>query len=289
LGACVELALQHAVDQDLLSHQSTSRVRRTVRRFASFAEEASRTPGLDEVTPGDADAFIRARTSTGQVPTTATMHHRRSSLRLLFRMARLLGLAESDPTLDIHLPPRSALSCRPLTNDEVALCRSWAVHTLRDTRQPAAWALAETGARTSELPHVRVSDVDLDSGSVRVHGSPRLEPRSGRMSEWGSKQIARRMVELKGDPGAPLVYSGAGGEAGQASACIAISDTLRRAGLGRERDVRPLSVAAWVGATMLAHGGSIDQVARALGMRSLDRAARLVGWDWRADPDEASA
>jgi hypothetical protein len=92
LGACVELALQHAVNQDLLSHQSASRVGRTLRRFASFAERASRVAGLDEVTAKNADAFIRARTSICQVPTTATMHHRRSSLRLLFRMARILGL-----------------------------------------------------------------------------------------------------------------------------------------------------------------------------------------------------
>jgi integrase len=283
LGACVELALQHAVDQNLLSDQSASRVRRTVLRFASFAKRANGTPGLDEVTPGDAGAFIRARASNGQMPSTAMMHHRRSSLRLLFRMARLLGWAEGDPTVDIHLPPRSSLPCRPLTDHEVAVCRSWAVSTLRDTRQPAAWALAETGARTSELPHVRIADVDLDSRSLKVHGSPRLESRWGQLSEWGAKQIARRIAELKGDPAAPLVYAGGGGEAGQASSCIAISETLRRAGLSKEPDVRPLSVAAWVGATILARGGSIDQVARALGMRSLDRAARLIGWDWRSD------
>jgi integrase len=202
------------------------------------------------------------------------------------RRTRILGLAESDPTLDVDLPPRSSLPCRPLTDDEVALCRSWAVHTLRDTRQPAAWALAETGARTSEIPHLRVSDVDLDSGSVCVHGSSRLEPRSGRLSEWGARQIALRIAELKlkGDPASPLVYTGEGGEAAQASSCVAISETLRRAGLGKEPDVRPLSVAAWVGFKILARGGAIDQVARALGMRSLDRAARMVGWDWRTDP-----
>jgi site-specific recombinase XerD len=282
----VELALQHALSQSLLADQSARRVRRTLLRFASFAEQACRAYGLRDIRQEDVEAYVRSRLGTGQEPTTATMHHRRSSLRLLFRMARLVGWAESDPTLDIALPPRSSLPGRPLTDDEVALCRSWSLHTLKDTRQPAAWALAETGARTSELPHLWVSDVDLDSGIVRVHGSPRLEPRSGRLSEWGAKQIARRIGELKGDPDTPLVYAGGGGEAAQASSCIAISETLRRAGLDKEHDVRPLSVAAWVGATILARGGSIDLVARALGMRSLDRAARLVGWDWRADTGE---
>jgi integrase len=279
----VELALRHALSQGFLTPQSASRLRRALLRFASFAEQASHPRELGAVTRDDAEAYIRAPTSAGQAPCIPTMHHRRSSLRLLFRMARVLGWADSDPTLDIGLPPRSSFPCRPLTDDEVALCRSWSLHTFRDTRQPAAWALAETGARTSEIPHVRVSDVDLDSERVWIHGSSRLEPRFGRLSVWGANQIARRVDQLRADPAAPLVYRGSGGEAAQASSCIAIFETLRRAGLGKERDVRPLSVTAWAGATLLAAGGSIDQVARTLGMRSLDRAARLIEWDWRAD------
>ena len=57
-------------------------------------------------------------------------------------------------------------------------------------------------------------------------------------------------------------------------------ETLRRAGLAGEPDVRPVSVAAWAGAQILEETGQIEAVARALGMRSLDRAARLIGWDW---------
>jgi integrase/recombinase XerC len=284
LGAYAELALHHTESQNLLGHQSAARIRRTLLRFASFTERAGGAHELRDITREDAQAFIQTATGTGQQPTTATMHHRRSSLRVLFRISRLLGWVGGDPTLDIELPPRSSLPCRPLTDDEIALCRSWSLQTLHGTRQPAAWALAETGARTSEIPHLLVSDVDHESGLVWVHGSSRLDPRSGQLSGWGAQQIARRVAELRGEPCARLVYGGAGGEAGQASSCIAISETLRRAGLGRERDVQPLSVAAWVGATILARGGSIDQVARALGMRSLDRAARLAGWDWRADP-----
>jgi integrase len=283
LSALAEQALECALSQRLLIPKSADRVGGTLLRLSSFVQRGGGVTLLSQVTPAAAEAFIRARSSAGDKPSAATMHHRRSSVRLLFRMARLMGVEVGDPTLDVDLPPRSSLPCRPLTDAEVALCRSWSLHTLADTRQPAAWALAETGARTSEIPHLRISDMDLDSRVVWVHGSPRLEARSGRMSEWGAKQIARRVADLKGDPDAPLVYAGAGGQAAQASSCIAISETLRRAGLSREPDVRPLSVAAWVGATVLARGGSIDNVARALGMRSLDRAARLIGWDWRSD------
>src|SRR4051794_30441362 len=56
------------------------------------------------------------------------MHVRRSAVRLLFRTGRQLGLCTSDPTVDIVLPPRSSLRARPLTDDEVGLCRSASVH-----------------------------------------------------------------------------------------------------------------------------------------------------------------
>jgi integrase/recombinase XerC len=66
------------------------------------------------------------------------------------------------------------------------------------------------------------------------------------------------------------------------SACVAIEDVLTRAGLAREADVRPASVAGWAGNQILDETGHIDEVARRLGMRSLDRAARFIGFDWNA-------
>ena len=55
-------------------------------------------------------------------------------------------------------------------------------------------------------------------------------------------------------------------------------------GLAGEPDVRPMSVAAWAGSRVFRERGRIDAVAHALGMRSLDRAAALIGWDWQAHP-----
>ena len=62
---------------------------------------------------------------------------------------------------------------------------------------------------------------------------------------------------------------------------MAIADVLARAGLAAEPDVRPLSVVAWAGRQILDETGRIDDVARRLGMRSLDRAAQLIGFDWQ--------
>ncbi len=79
---------------------------------------------------------------------------------------RQLGVHDGDPTIDLVLPPRSFLAVRPLTDDEIVVCRSFSLQTLTATRQPAAWALAEATARTSEIPHILVSDLDFTTSGL---------------------------------------------------------------------------------------------------------------------------
>jgi integrase/recombinase XerC len=237
---------------------------------------------LDEVTPEVARAFVEAPLEDG-LPSVATMHLRRCVARFVFRLARDLRLMDGDPCVDLVLPPRSGLRARPLSDEEVALCRSYALTSLTNTRTPAAWALAEATARTAEIPHVRVRDIDIDSRRVWLHGSRRTVERWSALNDWSAFQLERRVAAL-GHRNAPLVYGADGSaESAQASSCIAIADTLARGGLGGEPDVRPVSVAAWAGRTLLEETGRIDEVARLLGVRSLDRAAAIVGWDWSTD------
>jgi hypothetical protein len=63
---------------------------------------------------------------------------------------------------------------------------------------------------------------------------------------------------------------------------MAVIRTLKAAGLHDEPDVRTRSVTGWAGARALRDGATIDEVARMLGMQSLDRTAELIGFDWRA-------
>ena len=191
------------------------------------------------------------------------------------------------PTLDLVLPARSSLHTRPLTDDEVTLCRSFSVSSLTETRRPAAWALAEATARTSEIPHIRIMDFDLDERRAWLWGSLKAEPRWGRLTEWGCKQLARQVERLneKG-PDALLVYDGARDDkVAQISSCIAITDVLRMIGLAKEPDIRPHSVVAWAGRRVLCETSHIEAVAKALGARSLDRAASLINWEWREEAE----
>jgi integrase/recombinase XerC len=269
---------------EAVSDVSARRMVEIIERFLRYAHGRG-IRLLEDVSPGDVQGFLSAPIggpSGLAPPSVATSHLRRSAVRLLFRVLRRLEVVDHDPTLDLVLPPRSSLHARPLTDDEIALCRSYSLRTLTETRCPAAWALAEASARTSEIPRITFADLELDTSRVWIPGSAKTEPRFGRLTAWGVTQLHRRreLVDAPCDSW-PVIYAGSEPtNSGQASACAAISHTLTRSGLSKERDVRPISVAAWAGARVLHDTGRIEDAARALGLRSLDRTARILGWDW---------
>jgi integrase/recombinase XerC len=270
-----------------LSTESLERLGDLMLRFSRFAVRGARCRFAKDVTAEITQGFIHARSRDGSAPAVATMHLRRATVRLLFSEGRRLGLVRHDPTLDLELPPRSSLGARPLTDAEVALCRSYSITSLMETRQPAAWALAEATARSAEVARCHIRDLDLERGRVWLHGCSKTEPRWGEVSAWGRQQIERRLHVLHGAaPDSLLICPTAQpGVSATSSASAAIADTLRRAGLHTEPDVRPPSVAAWAGAKAFVAGASIQDVARMLGIRSLDRAAAFIGFEWH--PPEA--
>jgi len=292
-ASVLELVLKELKRADL-TDQSVQKMAELMARFTVYVDKGHSLRSVTEIAEDHVEGFVFAPSVVGSKrrrPSVATMHLRRSALRLYFRTARQLGLCSGDPTLDLELPARSSsLHMRPLTDDEVALCRSFSVTSLTETRRPAAWALAEATARTSELPHIRVRDVYVDEGRVWLWGSTKAEPRWGTLTEWGCKQVVRRMERMKDRrPDALLGYRGARDDkVAQISSCIAIAEVLRMAGLGKEPDVRPHSVVAWTGRAVLSDSGRIEMVARALGARSLDRTASLIGWDWREEGEKGA-
>jgi len=265
-----------------LSVESEPRVLGLFERFGGFVDRAYGVASLGEVSGEQVEAFVRASTSAGQVPTVATMRLRRSALRLLFRSARELGLLEGDPTVDLVLPSRTNESARPLTDAEVDRCRRVCLHDLGSTRLSVAWALGEATARTAEIPHVTFGDVDLASARVWLRGSSKTEPRWGVLTEWGARQVARHVRGLGNvECDSALAYAGSGNlESRRSFSCQAIRETLQRAGLTNDPHVRPASLTAWAGVGVMRTTRRIELVAVALGVRSLDAAARVIGWDW---------
>ena len=277
-----ELAIASLDASGHLAPASADRLFALMRRFASFVERAHRLQSVSDIGPEHVHAFIEASTGSGSAPSVATQHLRRSAIRLLFHEAARQGAVDEDPTTDIELPPRSYLSFRPLADYEIELGRSFSRNSLGATREPAAWALSETGARTSELPYIRVSDVDLRARVVHIDGGVKTASRWASLTDWGTVALKRRIEDLGAlVPEAPLICVDTTDRTrARANAYHAVRITLVRAGLGDEPGVCPNSIVAWRGASAMAAGASIEQVAHLLGIRSLDATASFIGWKW---------
>jgi hypothetical protein len=85
--------------------------------------------------------------------------------------------------------------------------------------------------------------------------------------------------------GESIVYAGSkkrGDVSPTASMCQSISEVFRRAGLHRERDLRPASVAFWAGrqAFETAKERKLEAAAQAMGLKSLDMTAQKIDYSW---------
>jgi integrase/recombinase XerC len=287
LTAARTVAAEHLAATGAVTPLSLERFVALWSRFDGFALKSHGATLVADVDVTVVTAFVQARTSRGHRPSPATSHLRRTALRLLFRVLRSLRLAKTDPTLDLALPSRTSTRARPLTDEEVELCRWASLGTVVATRLPAVWALAESGAAAVEIGSVGIADLDLAAGAVWLGGSPKTRARRAPLTEWGAVQLRRRVRDLgPSDASQPVVYDGHGSPHSQrTTSAEGVRSVLERAGLTGDPDVRPRSVTAWVGRRVLAETGQIDAVARRLGLRSLDLAADLIDFDWCGERD----
>lgn len=276
-----DLVVSHLAELDVMAPVSRIRVTDLIRGFANYLA-ASGVGSTDDISETTASAFVHSLTRGKAEPSLATMHLRRTALRIFFREAMALGVVSVDPTTSIALPPRSYDDLRPLTGEEIDRCRSFAERMKGEARYTIAWALAEATARVAELGAVRARDFDLSRGRVWIGGSSNTEARWSKLTDWGLDQLRRFMLsKSKPPPDRSLLMPG---KASRASVHEFVASTLRQAGLAKAPGVRPNSIPAWRGAKELADGVSIDEVAMLLGLRSLDRTATFIGFDWRTEP-----
>ncbi|CAM5462523.1 Core-binding (CB) domain-containing protein OS=Streptomyces aurantiogriseus OX=66870 GN=GCM10010251_21790 PE=4 SV=1 [Streptomyces aurantiogriseus] len=254
---------------------------------------------LGDVTADLAEDFVtaRGRSRHGRVTDSAaaTMRLRRSVVRTAYRTLRELGLSDADPARDIVLPARAIGGVRPLAEDEVIDLRHRASFVTRPSRHGAAAALALAGGHSGEIGHIRVRDLDVNHRRVRMHGSTKVDARWCPLDDWGlnvltsrAEFVSARQLRKESAPNARLAVSDRHGSDAylQARACVALGDLLRRIGLGDEEDVKPSSITAWAAVAEFERTGRIEDAARRLGLRSLDRAAAVVGYTWRTSSAE---
>lgn len=112
-----------------------------------------------------------------------------------------------------------------------------------------------------------------------LSGSTKTEFRAAGLTDWGVRVLARRMSTI--DRGGSLTYEGRGSAPSmQASSSMALARVLNRAGLRDDPAVKPDSVRGWAGQRVWKHTGRIEAAAIALGCKSLDTAAAIIGYEW---------
>jgi integrase len=283
VGEAVALVATRLEVDEFLKRQS---YRRYMTEIARFAERLrlENVEALAEVTVKHVRAFVDeavVHRGAWSDPAAASTRFRLTVVRRFLREARALGLIEHDPTYELVVPSGRAQRSRPLTDEEELAGRVASRQTLTSTRLPAAWALGQALAAPSEVAEARTSHVDLDNGRVWLVGNSNRVPRLGVLTPWGVEALAARIAVL-GDADTPLVYEGQRStRAGGSGWCNAIYEVLVLAGLSGEPDVHPSSLTAWAARRLFGETGEIDVVARALGVRSLDRAATIIGWGWQ--------
>ena len=268
---------------------TTARMAEVARRFVRRLEQAGVT-SFGEVTGDQAYGFIAAIGRGGKIPATATSRFRRTTIRAVYRELRALGDPVGDPTLDVILGTRGRGYARPLTDDEVRLCRAVAsaksLPPVVVPRRAVAWAFAEAGATTGEIPRITIAALDdpHTPTTVRMPGTRNLHQRSVTLTGWGRATVAGHLAQHCYQPSDTITYRGRGGKTGSNSAlsrtCQQIVEILDAAHISPESRISPASVRHWAGRTAFDNGATLDQVAAMLGLTSLDTTAARIGLDW---------
>ncbi len=257
----------------------------------SYARSAHGARFVADLTPHLVGQWIRALTKERTEPRVHTVRSRRHGVRKFFQVLRLAGVKCMDPTADIVLPGGDAIApVRPLTDAEVLQLRAPQEFNMT-TRRAAIWALLQEGATTREIAKVTLGSIDLKARTLRLPGCHTTVPRVVELGRWqglGSwtvEALEARVAYMR-ETGAGdddlLLYSGKGTEAvAQVAVGRELSHLWRLAGLENDVAVRPRSIRSWLGWKILNESGRIEEVARVLGMRSLDQTALLLGWRWQ--------
>ncbi|RIT40450.1 site-specific integrase [Mycobacteroides abscessus] len=289
VATSVDLVVSDWALDGAMSAQTLDKFTLLARRFIRFAAAHDVTT-LDAVDHGLVTKFVAAkgRSRSGEVvpAAVATMHNRRAALRAYFRTARRLGLVLHDPTLDIDVPDREVAVTRPLHADEAVLVRLFAEHAT-PTRHAATAALLLAGAHTSELGHIRISDIDTNANTAWAHGSTKHRARPLPLDTWARRVINQRIAYLteRGATGDTILCTGSDGSDAQRQArvCVTVRDVLTRAGLSTTTGIKPSSLTAYAARQVFDDTGRIELAAKLIGSGSLDGTAALIGYQWRQD------
>jgi len=200
-----------------LSKNTLSSYRADLAQFSVWLDTRKKT--LEGIEPVDIHDYLRDFSRRAK---STSQRRLIASLRRFYRHLLAIGAIQADPTLNIEPPPRPDRFPKTLSEAQVeALLAAPDVDTPLGLRDRAMLeTLYATGLRVSELTALKLFEVGLNEGVVRVFGKgskERLVPLGQVALEW----IERYLKEAR-----PQLLAGRN--------CDAVFVTRRAAGLSRQ-------------------------------------------------------
>jgi integrase/recombinase XerD len=194
--------------QDGLAASSLASYRRDLATWSAWLERHAHK-SLLTAERTDVEAFLAAQFQ--KKAKIASINRRLSTLRRFYRLQAAQATLAADPTLRVKSPKLPRSLPRNLSEDQVA-----ALLGAPDTATPLGLrdramleTLYATGLRVSELVGLKLSQVSLDMGVVRVLGKgnkERLVPLGEEAIDWLKRYCATARTELGGDAKAEAVF-----------------------------------------------------------------------------------
>ncbi|WP_094821486.1 site-specific tyrosine recombinase XerD [Bordetella genomosp. 4] len=193
--------------EDGLAANTLAAYRRDLTAFAQWLENPAEHGGaamatqLREVAAGDIEAWFAARHEESRA---TTANRRLAALRRFYAWALREHRAEKDPCLTLSAAKQPPRMPKTLSEAQVeALLAAPDLNTARGLRDRAMLeTLYATGLRVSELVNVKVLEVSLNEGVVRVvmgkGGKDRLVPLGAEAAHWIERYMQSARPELAG-------------------------------------------------------------------------------------------
>jgi integrase/recombinase XerD len=173
--------------EDGLSRNTLDSYRRDLRKFTIWLEK-QRDGSILQTTHGDIQGYL-AQLVVVQKAKSSSTGRNISSLKRLFRYLLRQGKISTDPTLQIDTPKLPRNLPKSLSEQDVEqLLNAPDVQTPLGLRDRTMFeVLYATGLRVSELVTLRITQVSMDMGVVRVMGKgskERLVPLGEEALDW---------------------------------------------------------------------------------------------------------
>ncbi len=259
---------RHLLVERGLAANSVEAYDRDLRRYAAFLDDRLGEIEIGDVTLADVSAFIAALKETGLA--SSSIARAMSSIRQFHGFLSAEQLASSDPTRLLATPFRSKRLPLALTQDEIArIIERPDTSTILGLRDRSMLeTLYASGLRVTELTTLKVDQLHLDEGLLRIFGKgnkERMAPIGGAAIHWLNRYLveARPRLLRRGVKTAAVYLNHRGSALSRMSVLTLVKKCAAAAGI--RSDVHPHTFRHSFATHLLEGGADLRAVQEMLG------------------------